>query len=186
MFSDFGHSREGAGVLLRNPLLPFTLTPKPFESRMRRTGCNGKRPERVPNTSQKGEVMRRLIYLAALALVVMVAVAPSATAQPTTTTVSIQDFFFSPANVNVAAGTTVTWVNDGNVAHTVTSDDGQFDSGVLMPGDSYTVVFNGRGTITYHCSIHPSMTGSVTVGTSPMGGASGQMMMGNPMWMASM
>ena len=124
--------------------------------------------------------MRRLIYLGALALVLVVLIAPSAGAtgqQTATTTVSIQDFFFSPANVSVPAGTTVTWVNEGNVPHTVTSDDGQFDSGVLMPGDSYTVMFKGQGTITYHCSIHPSMTGSVTVGTPPTGGASGQTMM---------
>ena len=124
--------------------------------------------------------MRKSIYLAALALVLIVVMAPGATAQgmtTTTTQVSIQDFFFSPANVSVPAGTTVTWVNEGNVPHTVTSDDGQFDSGVLMPGDSYTVMFKGQGTITYHCMIHPSMTGSVTVGTPAMGaGASGQMM----------
>jgi plastocyanin len=63
----------------------------------------------------------------------------------------------------------------------VTSDDGQFDSGVLMPGDSYTVMFKGQGTITYHCAIHPSMRGSVTVGTSAMGG--GQPMGGQPMMM---
>ena len=123
--------------------------------------------------------MRKPIYLAALALVLIMVMAPSATAQgmtTTTTQVSIQDFFFSPANVSVPAGTTVTWVNEGNVPHTVTSDDGQFDSGVLMPGDSYTVMFKGQGTITYHCAIHPSMTGSVTVGAPPTGSASGQMM----------
>jgi plastocyanin len=124
--------------------------------------------------------MRKLIYLAALALVLIVVMAPGATAQgmmTNTTQVSIQDFFFSPANVTVEPGTTVTWVNEGTVPHTVTSDDGQFDSGVLMPGDSYTVMFKGQGTITYHCMIHPSMTGSVTVGTPPAGGAGGQTMM---------
>ena len=133
--------------------------------------------------------MRKLIYLAALALVLIVVMAPSAGATgTTTTTVSIQDFFFSPANVSVPAGTTVTWVNEGNVPHTVTSDDGQFDSGVLMPGDSYTVMFKGQGTITYHCAIHPSMRGSVTVGTRPpsMGGSSGQPMMGQSAGMAGM
>ena len=131
--------------------------------------------------------MRKLIYLAALALVLIVVMAPSAGATgTTTTTVSIQDFFFSPANVSVPAGTTVTWVNEGNVPHTVTSDDGQFDSGVLMPGDSYTVMFKGQGTITYHCMIHPSMTGSVTVGMPAMGGGGGgQPMGGQPMMMRS-
>jgi plastocyanin len=129
--------------------------------------------------------MRRLTYLGALALVLVVLIAPSAGAtgqQTATTTVSIQDFFFSPANVSVPAGTTVTWVNEGNVPHTVTSDDGQFDSGVLMPGDSYTVMFKGQGTITYHCAIHPSMTGSVTVGTPAMAaGGGGQPMGAQPM-----
>jgi plastocyanin len=129
--------------------------------------------------------MRKSIYLAALALVLIVVMAPGATAQgmtTTTTQVSIQDFFFSPANVSVPAGTTVTWVNEGNVPHTVTSDDGQFDSGVLMPGDSYTVMFKGQGTITYHCAIHPSMTGSVTVGTPAMAaGGGGQPMGAQPM-----
>jgi plastocyanin len=130
--------------------------------------------------------MRRLIYLAALALAVIVVMAPSATAQGMTTPVSIQDFFFSPANVTVEPGTTVTWVNEGNVPHTVTSDDGQFDSGVLMPGDSYTVMFKGQGTITYHCAIHPSMTASVSVGTPPTGGASGQPMMSQSTGMSGM
>jgi len=135
--------------------------------------------------------MRRLIYLAAFALAVIVVMAPGATAQGTTTQVSIQDFFFSPVNVSVEPGTTVTWVNEGNVPHTVTSDDGQFDSGVLMPGDSYTVMFKGQGTITYHCMIHPSMTGSVTVGAPAMGGGGGgqpmgaQPMGGQPMMMPS-
>src|SRR5215212_2868442 len=130
--------------------------------------------------------MRRLIYLAALALAVIVVMAPGATAQGTTTKVSIQDFFFSPVNVSFEPGTTVTLVNEGNVPHTVTSDDGQFDSGVLMPGDSYTVMFKGQGTITYHCAIHPSMTGSVTVGTPAMAaGGGGQPMGGQPIMMRS-
>jgi len=80
--------------------------------------------------------------------------------------VSIEDFYFEPANAAVQPGDTITWLNKGNVAHTVTADDGSFDSGKLNPGDSFTVVFSGQGTLTYHCSIHPSMTGSVTVGGS--------------------
>jgi plastocyanin len=131
----------------------------------------------TPPLIEEVPAMRKLIYLAALALVLIVVMAPGATATGTTT-VSIQDFFFSPANVSVPAGTTVTWVNEGNVPHTVTSDDGQFDSGVLMPGDSYTVMFKGQGTITYHCAIHPSMTGSVTVGTPAMAAGGGGQPMG--------
>jgi plastocyanin len=131
----------------------------------------------TPPLVKEVPAMRRLIYLAALALTIMVVMVPSAGATGTTQ-VSIQDFYFSPANVSVPAGTTVTWVNEGNVPHTVTSDDGQFDSGVLMPGDSYTVMFKGKGTITYYCAIHPSMRGSVTVGTPAMGAGGGGQPMG--------
>jgi plastocyanin len=127
--------------------------------------------------------MRRLIYLGALALVLVVLIAPSARAtglQTTTTTVYIKDFYFSPAKITVEPGTTVTWVNKGRHPHTVTSFDGQFDSGTLWPGESYKVTFKGHGTIGYYCAIHPSMTGSVSVGT-PVSSGGAQPMGGQPM-----
>jgi hypothetical protein len=46
----------------------------------------------------------------------------------------------------------------------VTADNGSFDSGVLNPGDSYTVAFDGQETVTHHCTMHPEMRGSVAVG----------------------
>jgi len=67
-------------------------------------------------------------------------------------------------------GSTITWTNNGALPHAVTADDGWFDSGVLNPGDSYTVAFNGQGTVTYFCAVHPEMRGSATVG---VGGGSG-------------
>jgi plastocyanin len=85
--------------------------------------------------------------------------------------VAIRDFFFAPARLSVAPGTTVVWVNEGAHPHTVTAFDGSFDSGVLMPGDTFAVTFGGSGTLWYFCEIHPSMTGSVTV--SDGGGAAG-------------
>lgn len=101
------------------------------------------------------------IFLAALPML-----APAAGAQDqNVVTVPIRDFFFDPADITVASGTTVMWVNEGSRQHTVTSDDGQFDSEALMPGDSFMVTFTGSGTLTYHCEIHPeTMVGSVTVG----------------------
>jgi plastocyanin len=115
--------------------------------------------------------MRRLSYVAALALVATLALAPSAGAQGQTMTVSIEDFFFSPANMTVAPGTTVTWVNNGQAPHTSTADDGTWDSGTLQPGESFSFTFNQAGTYTYHCTIHPNMTGTITVGGGG-GGAS--------------
>jgi plastocyanin len=93
--------------------------------------------------------------------------APTARAQgQNVVTVPIRDFFFDPANITVEPGTTVMWVNEGTHPHTVTSDDGQFDSEALMPGDSFMVTFSGSGTLTYHCEIHDFMMGSVTVSDS--------------------
>ena len=121
--------------------------------------------------------MKRAAYLSALALVLAVLIAPSAgaTGQQTATTVYIRDFYFSPAKIAVEPGTTVTWVNQGRHPHTVTSFDGQFDSGTLRPGDSYKVKFKGHGTLGYYCAIHPSMRGSVGVGTRSVGGGASTM-----------
>jgi plastocyanin len=134
--------------------------------------------ERIPKRRRKGS-MGRLTYLGALALMLVVLIAPSAgakgqhaTGHQTATIVYIRDFYFSPAKIAVEPGTTVTWVNLGRHPHTVTSFDGQFDSGTLMPGDSYKVKFVGHGKLGYYCAIHPSMTGSVGVGT-PSGTPSG-------------
>jgi plastocyanin len=77
--------------------------------------------------------------------------------------VSIVDFAFQPASIEVPAGSTVTWTNTGAVTHTVTADDGAFDSGQLKPGTSFSQTFTTPGTYTYHCEIHPQMTGTVVV-----------------------
>ena len=110
--------------------------------------------------------MRKLSYLATLAVIALVLLAPSAGAQqtPAEWSVSIEDFYFEPPDAAIAPGDKITWINEGSAPHTVTADDGLFDSGVLNPGDTYTATFLGSGTVTYHCTIHPNMVGSVTVG----------------------
>ena len=62
----------------------------------------------------------------------------------------------------VRSGTIVTWQNKDNTQHTATSDSGIWDSGILSPGQSYSVTFNSTGTYPYHCNIHP-MTGTIQV-----------------------
>jgi plastocyanin len=79
------------------------------------------------------------------------------------TAVSIVDFAFQPASIEVAAGSTVTWTNTGAAPHTVTADNGAFDSGQLKPGATFSQTFTTPGTYTYHCEIHPQMTGTVVV-----------------------
>jgi plastocyanin len=84
--------------------------------------------------------------------------------QATARAVSIEDNFFEPADAAIEPGDTVTWTNNGAVPHTVTAENGLFDSGVLEPGESYTVDFDGQGTVAYYCTLHPEMRGSLTVG----------------------
>jgi plastocyanin len=106
---------------------------------------------------------KTVLRLAALSLVALVLFAPTAGAQGKTTTVSIKNFAFNPPNATVAPGTPVTWVNNDQVSHTATANDGAFDSGTLQPGQSYSFKFDKPGTYAYHCEIHPYMTATVTV-----------------------
>ena len=88
--------------------------------------------------------------------------APSAQT-PGGTAVTIANFAFQPASLQIAAGSSVTWTNADSTAHTVTSDAGAFDSGQLAPGASFTQMFMTPGTYTYHCQIHPFMTATIVV-----------------------
>jgi len=78
--------------------------------------------------------------------------------------VSIANFAFDPAELEVARGAEVTWTNDDQAPHTVTADGGEFDSGTLEPGDTFSVAVEGNGPVTYACMIHPEMTGTIVVG----------------------
>src|SRR5215207_5895490 len=77
--------------------------------------------------------------------------------------VSVVDFAFEPGTVSVPVGATVTWTNTGTRPHTVTADDGSFDSGRLDPGEQFSQTFDQPGTFTYHCGFHPEMQGSIVV-----------------------
>lgn len=77
--------------------------------------------------------------------------------------VTIENYAFSPIKLSAAAGTTVTWTNKDSTPHTVTADDGSFDSGNLGSGDTWTYTFKVAGTFAYHCNYHPAMKGAVTI-----------------------
>jgi len=77
--------------------------------------------------------------------------------------VRIADFAFSPEQVEVDAGTELTWTNDDPAAHTVTADDGTFDSGTLDPGAEFAFAIDEPGTYRYACLIHPAMRATVRV-----------------------
>jgi plastocyanin len=80
--------------------------------------------------------------------------------------IGIKDFAFSPANVQVQKGETVTWVNcegDPSVPHTATAKDRSWTSPNLVRGQTYSRVFTAAATVDYFCVIHPSMQAKVVV-----------------------
>ena len=77
--------------------------------------------------------------------------------------VSIVGFAFNPENVTVKMGSSITWTNQDRAPHTITSDDGSWDSGKIMQNGKYTHKFDKAGTFTYYCAVHPSMKGSIIV-----------------------
>jgi len=79
------------------------------------------------------------------------------------TTVSIQNFAFSPATVTITAGTTLTWTNHDQDPHTVSAMSGAFHSPTLSTGQSYHYTFTTPGRFEYLCTIHPFMTATVVV-----------------------
>jgi plastocyanin len=81
-----------------------------------------------------------------------------------TDAVTIQGFAFSPANITVKKGATVTWTNKDSANHSIISDTSNGPSSSLFgQGQTYSFTFNTAGTFNYHCGVHPDMTGKVTV-----------------------
>jgi plastocyanin len=77
---------------------------------------------------------------------------------------------YNPSPINIAKGTTITWTNHDNTAHTVTegnpsgySPPNGFDSGILAPRSVFTHIFTTAGTVQYYCTLHPTMLGEVIV-----------------------
>jgi plastocyanin len=77
--------------------------------------------------------------------------------------VHIDRFAFAPRAIEIAAGTRVVWSNDDGAAHTVTADDGSFDSGQLTFSEKFGHTFTTPGAYTYYCAFHANMPGKVTV-----------------------
>ena len=93
--------------------------------------------------------------------------APAATKAAAGVAIDVQGFKF-PANTDVAKGTTVTWTNKDGSGHTVTSGkpptkDGKFDGPISGGGGTFSFTFADTGTFSYFCSIHNTMTGTITV-----------------------
>jgi plastocyanin/uncharacterized membrane protein len=102
--------------------------------------------------------------------------------------VVIKQMHFDPATLNVKPGDTVEWKNEDIFTHTVTANDGSFDSGPIAPGSSWQTTIKETGTIGYHCRPHPNMTAELAVGQAgeqgehEHGGAHGEQGHGSLRW----
>jgi plastocyanin len=101
-------------------------------------------------------ILRNLILAAALLLPLGVQ------AQAQEIKVTIDNFTFSPAELKVKVGDTVTWTNHDDIPHTVVSA-GKFRSKTMDTDNTFTFTFTSAGDYKYFCSLHPHMTGMITV-----------------------
>ena len=108
---------------------------------------------------------RAIVVAMLLGPIVGMALAPLA-AQETkvgANTITIDNFTFTPSELNVAVGTTVMWINHDDIPHSVVEDNKAFRSKALDTDDSYSFTFTTAGTFSYFCGLHPHMTGKVIV-----------------------
>jgi plastocyanin len=83
--------------------------------------------------------------------------------QPAAVSITIDNFSFTPKEITVPKGTTVTWINHDDVPHTVVSTDSKFKSRALDTDEKFSFTFSNSGAYGYFCSVHPVMTGKVIV-----------------------
>jgi plastocyanin len=89
--------------------------------------------------------------------------APSGQATVNATEAEIRALKFTQERIEIAVGTTVRWTNNDQLQHTVTANDGSWDSGLINPGGSWTHTFTQPGEFALHCTPHPFMKGVVVV-----------------------
>ncbi|SYZ72152.1 exported hypothetical protein [Candidatus Zixiibacteriota bacterium] len=110
--------------------------------------------------------MSRLRQLITVPLVLFLAGLPVMSPRPAradTVDVSITGFTFSPSSLTINEGQTVRWTNNDPITHTTTSDDLIWDSGFLSNGQKFAFTFNTAGSYPYHCTVHLTMLGTITV-----------------------
>ncbi|MGQ0568260.1 MAG: cupredoxin domain-containing protein [Armatimonadota bacterium] len=106
----------------------------------------------------------RIALAVAMVVVSGLAVGLSRIAAQEAVGIDIRDFAFEPRSLSVRAGTAVRWVNRDDASHSIAMDGGRpGSSGTLGMGGEHTFVFREAGRFAYHCGIHPTMLGEVTV-----------------------
>ncbi len=102
-------------------------------------------------------------WLLPMTLIAVTALAPAAAVRAEEHRVEVTERKFKPAKIKVKKGDTVVWSNADERDHTVTADDGSFDSGNLRNGKTFRRKFEKPGKFKYHCEYHPRMKATVVV-----------------------
>ena len=77
--------------------------------------------------------------------------------------VHMRDIRFNPETATAKVGQKVCWVNDDDVQHDAAADGGQFKSSLFGKGETFSTTVRKAGTISYVCTVHPGMTGTLKV-----------------------
>jgi plastocyanin len=78
--------------------------------------------------------------------------------------IKMVDIKFDPEDATVAAGDQVCWINEEDIQHNAVAEEGgEFKSELFNKGQTFTTTVDEPGTIDYVCTVHPSMTGTLTV-----------------------
>src|SRR5947209_1055958 len=104
---------------------------------------------------------RGLLVASGFVIAVSLCVAAGAPQGGSQHIVIIKQMRFQPPKLNVKVGDTVEWKNEDIFKHSVTANDGSFDSGLIAPEGSWQTTMRKNGTIVYHCGPHPNMTAQV-------------------------
>src|SRR5215472_3842011 len=113
--------------------------------------------------TSKGLQMLKGLLAAAFVAGALLPLALTPTRAAEDTMVKIDNFTFAPQKLTVKAGTTITWVNEDDIPHTVVATTLAFRSKALDTDDKFTFTFSTPGTFEYFCSLHPHMTGTIVV-----------------------
>jgi len=122
-------------------------------------------PARLRAGGKGARVSRRSlgVLLLTVALTAGAGLAQAETGPAKAAEIHIDNFAFTPAVLEIAAGTTVTWTNRDDIPHTVVEKAIAFKSKPMDTDEQFTHTFDKPGEIEYFCSLHPHMTGKIVV-----------------------
>ncbi len=119
----------------------------------------------MSDTPQPVHRRARMALFGASATLAVLLMLPMAVSGAASKTVEFTASSFIPATFSVSAGTTIVFLNTNNLPHTATADNGSFDTGMVKPGSSKSVVVSKAGSIAFYCLYHGAAGGVGQSGT---------------------